>query len=341
MTRISTDKKDMNKRIWRHIPLPRRKLTSEAFGFTLLELLISVIIVGIVVSGLLYLVNEIIGLDRREAKLESVQRDVQRGMDYITDELREAVYVYPDPTTVTALLTPSDLPTGSSGRAAVPVLAFWKPVQLSARDYGRLPGDCTANSTTSTDCQTLKLRQSYYSLVVYFTLDNIQTDSNPNWEGQSRIIRYSLPQYTRTNLPTFTQTPGFVAPNNRFASWTPTGTTNGNWDVLVDYIDSSTSNLGSLLTTCNEFGDNYTRSPSTTSTFVSNSFQSCISIPGTSDSGSNQEVVVVLRGSAKTASQEFSSPTPSTSTTTYQSSLPAIKTRVLVRGAANKRPNGD
>lgn len=306
------------------------------------------IVASLVTSGLLYLVNEVIRVDRREATLENVQRDMQRAMDYVSDDLREAVYVYSTPSTLASLLTQSNLPTGSGspGRKAVPVLAFWKPEFLSPAESAIMGGvPCaTLPVPLNTDCQALKLRQSYYSLVVYFTLENTPTDRNPNWAGQSRIIRYSLPQYKKSVIGTTgARTPGYSTPNNDYFNWKPaTGeATAGDWSVLVDYVDLPTANPPLAGPNCDEFGAGYQRSPSTAST--SNSFLACISAPGVVGKGSNQDVVLFLRGNAKTASQAFADPTASTTNrgTPSQSVLPTLSTRVLVRGAADKNPNGN
>jgi len=332
------------------------KLAREDFkikGFTLIELLVSIIVVGLVTSGLLYLVNEVIRIDRREAALESVQRDMQRAMGYITDELQEAVYVYSTPTVITNQLTPSDLPTGTID--PVPVLAFWKPESISPTDHARLPADCsTLNSNEEANCEALKLRQSYYSLVVYFSLVNV--DDNSNWPGLTRIVRYTLPQYTQTalNAGTAVETPGFTSPNNDFLSWAPAAgvDTAGNWSVLVDYVDSTGSVAGPLVAPatatdldggCEEFGEGYVRSPMGVSAPMtlegsSYSFLSCVGQPGILGNGLNQDVVVLLRGNIRTAAQELANPTPISSTATSNSVLPTLKSQVLVRGATNKNP---
>ena len=339
----------------RCLSLAIRSRKKDTKGFTLIELLVSMIVASLVVSGLLYLVNEVIRVDRREASLENVQRNMQRSMDYITDELRESVYVYPDPTVVTSRLTASDLPTGGTG--AVPILAFWKPEFLSAAESNTMDSvNCTPlTPPLDANCRVLKLRQSYYSLVVYFTLGNTATDLNPNWDGQARIIRYVLPQYKKSVIGTTgQQTSGYLDPNNDFANWripTPGVTyddTNGDWSVLVDFVDAPTSiSQGSLATDCNEFGTGYQRAPAVTPTPTSpapipssDSFVACTTQPGTAANGNNQEVVVLLRGNAKTAAQEIAFPTTATSNTS-QSTLPALKSRVLVRGAANKNPGGN
>jgi len=340
----------MTIRTWRYLSLAVKNKRMRDCGFTLIELLVSIIIASIVTSGLLYLVNEVIRVDRREASLENVQRDMQRALDYMTDELREAVFVYPDPTVVTSRMTTTpDFPTGG-----VPILAFWKPEFLSEAESSNL--NSVTCGTSDTQCQSLKLRQSYYSLVVYFTSPNAPTD--PNWKGQAKIVRYTLPQYRKSAFTTSgtlgSPTVGYAAPNNDFINWAPTPGVDiaGDWDVLVDYVDSPTSNQGALSSDCSEFvtdvsgattvTDSYQPSPDPTVTtpLQSNSFVACISTPGSVAIGNNQEVAVLLRGNAKTAAQEAAFPTPVGSTPT-QSSLPTLKSRVLVRGAANKNPSGN
>lgn len=361
----------MTIQFWQYILLATHKKKRTAHGFTLIELLISIVISSIVTIGLLFVVNELIQLDRREARLETVQRDMQRAMDYISDELKESVYVYPDPTFITDQLSPTDFPAG-----AVPVLAFWKPEPLSTGDYGRLPIDCLTLPAPPArrdraNCSSLKLRQSYYSLVVYFALDN--TANSPNWEGQTRIIRYALPQYVQSNLTTTAviETPGFATPNNDFANWTPAQAvdaagnprtngagdpilvpTAGNWSVLVDYVDARNSVYGPLVDVngpegCQQFETRpgvtteYTRSPiNDAAANASASFLACIRTPG-NGVGTNQDVVVMLRGNTKTMQQEIANPTPAVASGSLipsQSALPTLKSQILVRGAANKAP---
>lgn len=353
---------------WRYLSLAAKRNKTAARGFTLMELLVSIVISSIVVSGLLYLVNEVIRVDRREASLENVQRDMQRAMDYMTDELREAVFVYPDPTVVTSRMT-----TNPGFPPGVPILAFWKPEFLSSTESGRLnsvPCDTLA-APLKAQCQAVKLRQSYYSLVVYFTSPNTATD--PNWKGQAKIARYTLPQYRKSAFATTTtlgaQTLGYKDPNNDFINWFPTPSVNigGDWDVLVDYVDSPTSsqvqlaldpldpldppNPATTTPACSEFITSatdiasattaYQRSPQpAASSPQSKSFVACISTPGDVATGNNQEVAILLRGNAKTAAQESAAPTPAGSGPS-QSSLPTLKSRVLIRGAANKNPNGN
>ena len=121
------------------------------------------LVAGIVVSGLLYLVVELLQIDRREAALTQTQQDMQRALDYIADDIREAVYVYSDPATVVSSDKVQDLPSGSR-----PILAFWRPV---AQTVPNNLCDKWAPNATDADveqydkCQVLEIRQASYSLV--------------------------------------------------------------------------------------------------------------------------------------------------------------------------------
>ncbi|NJO66710.1 MAG: type II secretion system protein, partial [Leptolyngbyaceae cyanobacterium RM1_405_57] len=66
----------------------------KSSGFTLIELLVVIVIAGGIISGLMYLVVELLGVDQRESSRTETQREMQLAMDYIASELREAVYVY-------------------------------------------------------------------------------------------------------------------------------------------------------------------------------------------------------------------------------------------------------
>ncbi|MEO1387331.1 MAG: type II secretion system protein [Cyanobacteria bacterium J06634_6] len=231
-----------------------------AKGFTLLELLISLVIAGMVTSGLLYTVVELTKIDKREASIDQVQRDMQRAMDYIVDDLQEAVYVYTDPNIIAdQLAADDDFPKVADG--AVPVLAFWRVDPIEGREIERLKDDCDDYETDAKDriCDVLKIRQASYTLVVYSQQINDPTDNK--WLGQSRIIRYQLSRYTAAGLETLTERDGYRDPTKqndpdaRFEDWkvdnivTPATATEpavigateepkGDAAVLVDFIQT-------------------------------------------------------------------------------------------------------
>lgn len=304
-------------------------------GFTLLELLVAVIVSSLVVSGLLYVVTELLRIDNRESALEEVQRDTQRAINYVGDELREAIYVYSTPVTVTNTTTGvgSVLPTGST-----PILAFWKVTPLASNE---MPGVCSTSFTSDPEksaCRALKIRRSSYDLVVYA---QISGPAAP-WKGQSRISRYVLQQYTDASK--LKETPGFVNPGltqQSFEGWVRgAGTLPSNGSaVLVDYIDglgsasAPAANCQVLIPGSSK--DEYILSPPTAK--EDSSFFACIRDPDSAAqqlvqfTRSNQDVYLFLRGdvSARSASVNPASDI---------SRSPMLQTQVLIRGVLNKSP---
>ena len=319
------------------------KHSNKASGFTLLELLVAMIVAGIVVSGLLYIVVELLQIDRRESALTRTQLDMQRAINYIADDIREAVYVYEDPSVVASQLSDVSIAT------EVPVLAFWRPDVIDATALNC--ATFTAGSILERECQALEVRQSTYSLVLYLQK---KKDGNANWQGQSRIIRYELDKYT--NLSTLAKTTGYNDPagvDTNFNGWTRDGTTtNGTKSVLVDFVatpDRDTSNpfnksplndtVNGLASgaprPCQSLGAEYVISPNTATTIRNTSFFSCIRDPSPTVVGSegngNQDVYLFLQGSIAGIGG-------SVGTIGNDSTLPILETRVLMRGVINKNP---
>lgn len=339
------------------------KKASSSKGFTLLELLISLVIAGMVMSGLLYVVVELTQIDKRESSLDQVQRDMQRAMDYIVDDLQEAVYVYPaDELTavINQLETDSGYPQGSN---VVPVLAFWRVDPI-----GNLP-DCTsfsANEEKERLCEVLSIRQASYTLVVYSQRQNDATNSN--WSGQSQIVRSELSRYSAAGLKTLTERDGYRDPTKQndgdagFEGWKVALSSSGGSAeipdtesaVLVDFVQAP--NVGTLNraplsdlngganTPCYSFGVQpnedstkpdiplYSVVPANATTTTNNSFFACVRDPDPSDNTAaraNQDVYVFLRGSTQGISGGVTS-------FSDESSLPTLETRVLVRGVIDK-----
>ncbi|MGF1488015.1 MAG: prepilin-type N-terminal cleavage/methylation domain-containing protein [Prochloraceae cyanobacterium] len=227
-------------------------------GFTLTELLIAVFTSAIVISALLTAMVQILQSDRRENQRTQVQQQVQSALNYINQDLKQAVYVY-DTSEVAQYLP--DL----SAQNATPVLVFWKSKSIPDNQLNYKKTDCanTFNAGTPTAqeqlvrCQNLLLKRTQYVLVAYYQ----STNNSNTWKGNSRIIRYELPKFSNTNLNqnNLTQklqiTSGYVDPseiNNDFTNWPINDTGNnlqtanggrptansGQLPVLVDFIDS-------------------------------------------------------------------------------------------------------
>ena len=63
-------------------------------GYTVLELLVTVVISTIIVIALVDLVVDLLQSDRREYARAETQREMQMALDYMVNDLREAAYVY-------------------------------------------------------------------------------------------------------------------------------------------------------------------------------------------------------------------------------------------------------
>lgn len=212
-------------------------------GFTLLELLISMIISSIVVSTLLALVVNILQTNQRDASRSDTQRDMQMAMDYVARDVQEAVYVYgvTQETNTDGTLGPKEsclfrygdaLVRGQSSKCTgllsflpdfltsptnTPVLAFWKPETLpssmrtacrgAAADVGKLPGENGFNlALNAVPC----VSQRMYTLVIYSL--NTAPAVGFGWKGKARITRYQLPNFTEGALVGTGINPGWAAP---------------------------------------------------------------------------------------------------------------------------------
>ena len=208
-------------------PLLRRFIVkrSERGGFTLIELLVSMLIASFMVSGLLYLVVEILQTNQRDASRSDTQRDLQMAMDYIVRDVREATYVYgvdssdpagkqsclavygKEPARIrgvggkcTGLLDflPDFLkpPATAGAKGNYPVLAFWKPeplpvgVRALCKTNSAKVGEKGNPSLNATPC----ISQRMYTLVVYSL--STEDAASFSWKGKARIKRYQLPHFT-------------------------------------------------------------------------------------------------------------------------------------------------
>jgi prepilin-type N-terminal cleavage/methylation domain-containing protein len=326
-------------------------------GFTLTELLVSIIIAAVIVAGLLYLVVEMLRVDQNEAVLNQTQQDMNNALEYITRDVQEAVFVYPTQGDLDYIVNQlSDEPAGAD---VLPIMAFWRVDPVDPASLASLLNtfnNCTTGTAAQREkCTVVSLRQSTYTLVVYFTKLNA---ANEIWEGEARIIRYQLPQYS--NLATLTERAGYADPvNTGFQQPTlatgskgwraASATTDGSSAVLVDSLDSPTNNSPAVIGTgfpqCTDLSARHQRIPATQT--VSTSFFTCIrdvdlteaergrleiELDEEDAARNNQDLAVYIRGNA-TANRDglFS-------TINENSRLPTLESRILVRGILDKRP---
>ena len=217
-------------------------------GFTLIELLVSLLIASIFLLATGMIVVETMRLDREETGRTQVQAELTQAMEYIQQDLAEALYIYNDteqpngdgiPDVIQRLYTPGWIrqPAG-----AIPVVAFWKlePIPQGCyrtqREDGT-PGDQIPNlqqiregrailpvqpppefprtNGRNADWDTLVSRRGIYTLVVYYLRRNYNDAGNPTggtpWEGNARIDRFELrPFNTRGQNNCAGRSPFFV-----------------------------------------------------------------------------------------------------------------------------------
>ncbi|PSB24344.1 prepilin-type N-terminal cleavage/methylation domain-containing protein [Stenomitos frigidus] len=223
------------KRLW--ATYQKRRLA----GFTLIELLVAMLVGGIITVSLLALVIQLVDVNQRDASRSETQRDMQAAMNYIGQELREAVFVYDGDclqgtaSTLTATnfatecpglvnYIPAGLTTASAGNTPIPVLAFWRTDPLPQG----LIAACKTNSDALDDTALPAavatvpcLSGRSYTLVVYLLV--IDSSTSDTWQGRARIVRYQLAQFS-SGATSGTQTnQGYVdplsSPSSSFQQW--------------------------------------------------------------------------------------------------------------------------
>jgi type II secretory pathway pseudopilin PulG len=241
----------------------KRSRCHRTEGFTLLELLVVTVIAGGIVAGLMYTVVELLSADQRESARTETQREMQMALDYMSSELREAVYVY-DGRCVEGGSAPTDckglldyIPTELSANGTLPVLAFWKQQPLPSV----LRQQCATAQPAGAPFPVPCLSANSFSLVVYALVRN--TPGDRVWKGRARIVRYALTEFQQNG----SRNTGYVNPlvKRNWGSW-PFGTAAntpgevnlqniaveangvpgrpnanaGQIQVLVDYVDDGT-----------------------------------------------------------------------------------------------------
>ena len=296
-------------------------------GFTLTELLISIVISSIIIATLLYVIVELFGVNSREESLTQTQQDMRRALDYINTDVSESVWVYADPADVANELTETALDD------ADPVLAFWRVDPIDTSDLIDA-NDVCKSAVAGEECDALLVRQYAHTLVVYFQEPNSDDDI---WEGQRRIIRYELSKYS--NVDDLTQRTGYVDPSQNersdsdgndisFANWERVGsTTAGTMAVLTDQVAAPTldTNDNPVPVDC---PDGFTDTAGS-----QDNFYVCVS--GDATARQNRSLLVYLKGSAFEDNQIVLGPRSD------ESSLPVLETEIFVRGVVEEQPDFD
>lgn len=241
----------------------RSQVAQKTRGFTLIELLIAMAMSSIILGALLTFINTLLNSERQEQAKATTEQEIQAALDYIAQDLQQAVYIYDadglnNTYTSDADTTPGikdQIPPvaattacGSSTPTCVPVLVFWK------REYKQ--GVMPVTGVTSKDDTFV------YSLVAYYFTKG---DSGNIWSDNARIRRFQIQggvvnPTTPTNADGTTNYLTGETPSNGFKTFdlTVSGSTVSEkmkrWrkdsgayseraDVLIDFVDASTGSI--------------------------------------------------------------------------------------------------
>lgn len=267
----------------------KKRAACDLSGFTLTELLVSIIIGGLIVTSVTAIVTDIVQASKEEELRTKTQQEIQRALSFIASDLESATYIYTGEEiyntrgSLAALSDSTILDVNSNLRI---VLAFWKPDLLPYTPGGaNVPRDCTlsniSSDTTEEECQNLQTERRTYTLVVY------THDINPTntWSGESVIRRYELRKfddddtfsvsgedYLTLNISedslgdniyvdpvseaaSFSRWPFDINDTNLLENVPTIARNNFSNPVLVDFVDDHTNNPGNL-PTCLDEDDN-------------------------------------------------------------------------------------
>lgn len=199
-------------------------------GFTLIELLVAMLITALLVSVMLGFLVGVLESDRKEQAKSESQEEIQSAINYIADDLQEAVYIY-DATALSAINSQlphkqSDAPddTNTEGcresTKCTPILVFWKRyIYVPTSKVGSKYIGCMPYKSTSqqfSDCNNAAANSApfggdnfTFSLVAYYLKSDVGNTSS-TWSNTARILRweikdgyrwYCAPSPTSTDCP--------------------------------------------------------------------------------------------------------------------------------------------
>jgi len=238
------------------LKLKPSKLPQQSSGFTLIELLVGVILTFLVITPLLGFMVNIMDTDRKEQAKANSQQEIQSALDYIAQDLKQAIYIYdanalstdsnptapvlPDGTIASGIrdqIPPvAPAPGCDAPEKCAPVLVFWKRT---------LVPDIFPNAASTNDDRFV------YALVAYYLIKD--DTASPPWSKTARIARFEIkdqvPNPDDRNNPHQDPDQGFKAfalsgsgtleqKMNRWQKGTDAFTTQA--IVLIDYVDQNT-----------------------------------------------------------------------------------------------------
>lgn len=282
------------------------KLAQKSGGFTLMELLVAIAISSIILGTLLAFLTNILNFERREQAKATTELEIQSAINYIADDLQEAVYIY-DADGIAAIKNQLPEPTATD----IPVLVFWKRTFFSRESQVVLANGtttrvgCLGKISDTDDCD----EKDYfgYSIVSYYLIK----DNNSEQSNAARIGRIEIKDGIRdpNNSSNYLTNP---APGFQLFDLTGSGSLKdkmNDWkkdvsnpydlrttqiETLVDYVDRSTGKQIPLPENCTTISPNAQLVPATNTienSLNTYSFYACV------DSTKNF-AQVYLRGNA-------------------------------------------
>lgn len=177
-------------------------------GFTIVEILVSLVITGVIMVSLGSLLIDMLKTEREEADLNALSQELKMAMDVISKDLSEAVYIYDEKCLYQTNcperpgLEPVKNFLPEYPETMHPILAMWilEPLPYDNNELGyywrkdaKIPSNCnTLPNWQQEDCGRLQKSRHAYTLVVYYL------DTAPNlqfWRGPAILRRYTLRKY--------------------------------------------------------------------------------------------------------------------------------------------------
>ncbi len=224
-------------------------------GFTLIELLVALIMAALIITPLLGFMINFLQTDRREQAKTTTEQDIQSALDYIAQDIRQAVYIYDlNGLNGTGTNGISDELGNSlicpANATCQPILVFWKRRFLSNTD--RINNTVVGSLTNNNDAFV-------YSLVAYSLVDAPDTENA--WSSAARIVRYELRGELTTDNGTIPPDPAGFQPFSledsgslsvKMNRWDGSPNTPQIGATLVDYIDEPGSGTPQVTCSTNE-----------------------------------------------------------------------------------------
>ena len=240
------------KNILKNQQIKRLKSNFSITGFTMIELLVSMIVASLIITPLLSLVVNISETDTEEQRKTITEQELQSAVSFIANDLKQAVYIYGQSGVNT--IGPQ---ISNSGTA---VLVFWRQQLIENIVPINTPNaNVQTNHCESNQCDSAQV----YSIVAYYLITG-NTGSSP-WSNAARIGRIEIRDGVRNPANYYDyldengnamakakRDSGFrmfdgMNPNvagtfdQKMEAWTPDGQITKNVEMLVDYIDHTSA----------------------------------------------------------------------------------------------------